>query len=192
MKKTKTVITADRRKAFGTVKPGVLFPVPDTLAHMPADYGVFFSEIKAIVARERIKAVMAANATMVLMYWDLGQSILLRQRNEGWGARVIDRLSHDLKSAFPDMTGFSPRNLKYMRQFSEAWPDRAIVQRTVALLPWRSNLTLLDKLSDPDIRLWYADKALELGMGKDMLVFQSRTRGRQAMNPPLISQGTQP
>ena len=75
MKKTKTVITADRRKAFGTVKPGVLFPVPDTLAHMPADYGVFFSEIKAIVARERIKAVMAANATMVLMYWDLGQSL---------------------------------------------------------------------------------------------------------------------
>ena len=120
MKKTKTVTTADRRKAFGTVKPGVLFPVPDTLAHMPADYGVFFSEIKAIVARERIKAVMAANATMVLMYWDMGQSILLRQRNEGWGARVIDRLSHDLKSAFQDMTGFSPRNLKYMRDLQNS------------------------------------------------------------------------
>lgn len=176
MKKTKTVTTSDKRKAFGIVKPGVLFPVPDTLAHMPADYGDFFSEIKTIVARERIKAVMAANATMVLMYWDMGQSILLRQRNEGWGARVIDRLSHDLKSAFPEMTGFSPRNLKYMRQFSEAWPDRAIVQRTVALLPWRSNLTLLDKLGDPDTRLWYAHKALELGMGKDMLVFQIESR----------------
>ena len=74
------------------------------------------------------------------------------------------------------MTGFSPRNLKYMRQFCEAWPDRAIVQRTVAQLPWRSNLTLLDKLDDPQIRLWYAQKALELGMGKDMLVFQIESR----------------
>jgi hypothetical protein len=72
---------------------------------------------------------------MVLMYWDIGQSIRQRQQQEGWGTRVIDRLSHDLKTAFPDMTGFSPRNLKYMRKFADAWPDRAIVQRTVAQLP---------------------------------------------------------
>jgi len=60
---------------------------------------------------------------------------------------VIDRLSHDLKTAFPDMTGFAPRNLKYMRKFADAWLDRVIVQRTVAQLAWCSNLTLLDKLS---------------------------------------------
>jgi len=59
------------------------------------------------------------------------------------------------------MTGFSPRNLKYMRTFAQAWPDRAIVQRTVAQLPWRSNITLLDKLSDPETRLWYAQEALK-------------------------------
>jgi len=69
---------------------------------------------------------------------------------------VIDRLSHDLKTAFPDVSGFSPRNLKYMRKFADAWPDRAIMQQCVAQLPWRSNLTLWDKLSDPHIRLWYA------------------------------------
>lgn len=171
------------RKATGRSKPGVLFPAPDALSNLPADYGVFLADIKAIVARERIKAVMTANAAMVLMYWDIGQAILLRQREEGWGARVIDRLAHDLKAAYPEMTGFSPRNLKYMRQFSEAWPDRAIVQRTVAQLPWRSNLTLLDKLSDPETRLWYAQKALELGMGKDMLVIQidSRLHERQGL-----------
>jgi hypothetical protein len=90
---------------------------------------------------------MSANVAMVLMYWDIGQCILQRQQQEGWGARVIDRLSHDLKTVFPDMTGFSPRNLKYMRKFADAWPDRVIVQRTVAQLPWRSILTLLDKLS---------------------------------------------
>jgi predicted nuclease of restriction endonuclease-like (RecB) superfamily len=74
------------------------------------------------------------------------------------------------------MTGFSPRNLKYMRTFAESWPDRAIGQRTVAQLPWRSNLTLLEKLSNPETRLWYAQKALELGMGKDMLAIQIDTR----------------
>lgn len=95
---------------------------------------------------------------------------------EHHGAKVIDRLSHDLKTAFSDMTEFSPRNLKYMRIFVVAWPDRAIVQHTVAQLPWRSNLTLLDKLSDPETRLWYAQKAIELGMGKDMLVIQIETR----------------
>ena len=192
--------TSMARKASGLTKPGVLFPVPDTLLHMPADYGAFLSEVKNIVARDRVKAVMTANVAMVLMYWDMGQTIAQRQRNEGWGARVIDRLSYDLKSAFSDMTGFSPRNLKYMRQFCEAWPDRAIVQRTVAQLPWRSNLTLLDKLDDPQIRLWYAQKALELGMGKDMLVFQieSRLHERQgkalsnfhAVLPPIDSDMT--
>ncbi len=167
---------SDRRKSRGRTKPEVIMPAPDTLPAMPEAYPVLLSGIKAIVVRERLKAVMSANATLVLMYWEIGRAILERQQTEGWGARVIDRLSHDLKAAFPDMSGFSPRNLQYMRKFAEAWPDRAIVQRTVAQLPWRSNLTLLDKLKDPAIRFWYAQKALELGMGKDMLSIQIETR----------------
>ena len=153
MSESRKITAADSRKTLGRAKPDVMMPVPDTLAGMPEGYPVFLSGIKEIITRERIKAVMSANIAMVLMYWDIGQFILQRQQQEGWGARVIDRLSHDLKTAFPDMTGFSPRNLKYMRKFAEAWSDRAIVQRTVAQLPWRSNLTLLDKLSDPHTRL---------------------------------------
>ena len=65
--------------------------------------------------------------------FDIGQSILERQHDEGWGAKVIDRLSHDLKTAFPDMSGFSPRNLKYMRKFAESWSDRTIVQEVLLL-----------------------------------------------------------
>src|SRR5262245_63320266 len=176
MSESRKITAADSRKTLGRAKPDVMMPVPDTLAGMPEGYSVLLSGIKEIITRERIKAVMSANVAMVLMYWDIGQFILQRQRQEGWGARVIVRLSHDLKTAFPDMTGFSPRNLKYMRKFAEAWPDRIIVQRTVAQLPWRSNLTLLDKLSDPPTRLWYAHKALEFGMGKDMLVIQIENR----------------
>lgn len=99
-----------------------------------------------------------------------------RQKTEGWGAKVIDRLSFDLKEAFPDMKGFSSRNLKYMRKFAESWRDRQLVQRTVALIPWRSNLALLDKLKDLKQRLWYAQKTIENGWSRDVLSFQIETQ----------------
>ncbi len=70
------------------------------------------------------------------------------------------------------MKGFSSRNLKYMRKFAESWKDRQLVQRIVALIPWRSNLTLLDKLKDPEQRLWYAQKTRENGWSRDILSFQ--------------------
>ena len=78
-------------------------------------------DIKRRIQRERIRAVMAANSAMVMLYWDIGRLILNRQRREGWGARVIDRLSADLRAAYRDMRGLSPRNLKYMRAFAAAW-----------------------------------------------------------------------
>ena len=93
-----------------------------------------------------------------------------------WWLKVIDRLSQDLKNAFPDMTGLSPRNLKYMRTFSESWPDREIVQRTVAQIPWGSNIALLDKLKDPELRTWYAQKSLEYGWSRDILTIQIENR----------------
>ena len=148
----------EQRRVMGRSLEGVAIPVAESLAAMPEGYASLFTAIKERIARERIKAVLAANAAMVLMYWDIGRQILEKQQTEGWGAKVIDRLSHDLKGAFPDMGGFSPRNLKYMRKFAESWPDRSIVQRTVAQIPWRSNLALLDKLQDRETRLWYAQK----------------------------------
>jgi predicted nuclease of restriction endonuclease-like (RecB) superfamily len=166
----------NNRKSMGQQKPGVIIPAPAALIDMPTGYESFFKNLKERIISERLKTVLSANTTMIMLYWEIGQSILLRQQSEGWGAKIIDRLSHDLKAAFPDMTGFSPRNLKYMRKFAQAWPDREIVQRTVAQIPWRSNLTLLDKLDDPELRLWYAYKTLELGLGKDMLVFQIETK----------------
>jgi predicted nuclease of restriction endonuclease-like (RecB) superfamily len=160
------------RNTRGTSRPGVVMPVPALRLELPKGYTAFLKKLRERVAQDRIKAVLSANSAMVLLYWDIGFSILERQRGEGWGAKVIDRLSHDLQKAFPDAHGFSPRNLKYMRKFADSWPDREIVQRTVAQIPWRSNLTLLDKLEDPKLRLWYAEKTLEMGFGKDMLVIQ--------------------
>ena len=79
----------------------------------------------------------------MLLYWQIGRDILARQAEQGWGAKMIDRLAHDLRTAFPDMQGFSPRNLKYMRAFAEAWPDAQFVQEVLAQLPWYSGDSLL-------------------------------------------------
>jgi predicted nuclease of restriction endonuclease-like (RecB) superfamily len=133
------------RKQRGTEIEKVVFPVPDSILNMPEGYKSFIKEIKDRIINKRIETVLAANSVLVQLYWEIGNAILTRQQNEGWGTKVIDRMSYDLKTAFPDMRGFSPRNLKYMRKFSEAWPDKEIVQRTVAQIPWRSNITLLGK-----------------------------------------------
>lgn len=189
------------RKQRGQGKAGVILPQAEALAHIPDGYVTFISQLKEQIATQRIRTLLNANSEMVRLYWHIGTSILEKQQHEGWGAKVIDRMSYDLKEAFPEMSGFSPRNLKYMRKFAEAWPDFELVQRTVAQIPWRSNITLLDKLNDPELRLWYAQKVLELGMGKDMLVFQIETQlhkreGAAVTNfqqslPPISSDLTQ-
>ncbi len=157
-------------------KDGVIMPVAVSIAELPDGYPDFLITLKSRIQQERIKTVLSANSAMVMLYWDIGASILERQKAEGWGARVVDRLSHDLKEAFPDMKGFSGRNLKYMRKFAESWDDRQFVQRTVAQIPWRSNLTLLHKLKDSKLRLWYAQKTLENGWSRDILSFQIETQ----------------
>src|ERR1700677_1386635 len=92
--------------------------------------------VDSMTSSPSVRVVVAANSAMVLLYWDIGHVILERQRAEGWGARVIDRLAADLRESYPEMRGISPRNLKYMRAFAAAWPDRTIVQDPLAQIPW--------------------------------------------------------
>ena len=164
------------RKSVGRRRADASIPAPPGRGELPADYATLLGEIKERIRTERVRVVLAANEVMVLLYWDIGKAILARQEREGWGARTIDRLSHDLREAFPDMRGFSPRNLKYMRAFAAAWPEREIVQRTVAQIPWRSNLALLHKLDTPETRLWYARKVIEQGWSREILELQIRAR----------------
>lgn len=116
---------------------------------------------------------------MILLYWDIGRVILERQSAEGWGAKVIDRLSSDLREAFPDMKGLSPRNLKYMRAFAEAWPKKAIVQGPLARITWYHNIALLEKLDQPQIRLWYARKVRECGWSHNILTLQIQSQAHE-------------
>lgn len=168
----------DHRKtnAIARRREGITLPVAENREMMPADYADFISGLKARIRQERTKAVLAANATLVLMYWDIGNAILVKQQEAGWGAKIIDRMSHDLKEEFPDMNGFSPRNMKYMRKFAECWPDKEIVQRVAAQFPWRNNQALLDKVKDPSLRVWYARQNACNGWSRNILNIQIETQ----------------
>lgn len=140
------------------------------------DYNHFFLDLKSRIRAARTRAALAANLELVLLYWQIGRDILERQGREGWGAKVIERLATDLRTEFPDMKGFSPRNMLFMRAFAEAYSDEAIVKQLVSLLPWGHVIRLIQKVKSPDEREWYIRKAFEQGWSRDILVMQIESR----------------
>jgi len=149
-----------------------LSDTPIAFTTPPNGYAAWLTELKTRIQTAQQRAALAVNRELVLLYWQIGRDILERQANEGWGAKVIERLAHDLRTAFPHMKGFSPRNLKYMRAFAEAWPESEFVQQAAAQLPWFHLCTLIDKLKKRDEREWYLSKALEHNWSRNILVMQ--------------------
>jgi predicted nuclease of restriction endonuclease-like (RecB) superfamily len=147
-----------------------------TTERLPADYQAFLQSIKTRVQQAQLKAVVAVNTELIVLYWQIGKEILERQEKEGWGTKVIDRLSADLHAAFLQMKGFSPRNLKYMRAFAKAYPEEPFVQQPAAQIPWFHHCVLLDKLAAQDERLWYLHQTLERGWSRNVLELQIETR----------------
>jgi len=142
----------------------------------PEGYAEWVKEVKERVRSTQQKAVFAANSAMITMYWQIGRDILERQVRQGWGAKVVDRLAADLRREFPEMKGFSSRNLKYMRLFAEAWTDELFVQRVVAQIPWGHNLEILTKLKSYEEREWYVKADIEYGWSRPVLVHQIELR----------------
>lgn len=149
---------------------------PASLTPPSEEYSSWLAELKGRIHRAQQRATLAVNQEMILLYWQIGRDILARQAEQGWGAKVIERLAGDLRAAFPEMKGFSSRNLKYMRAFAEAWPDGELVQAVLAQLPWYHKLALLDKLPGPETRRWYASKAIEHNWSRNILVMQIESR----------------
>lgn len=136
---------------------------------LPADYAPWLSELKTRIAAAQQRAALAVNRELVLLYGQIGRDILARQAAQGWGAKVISRLADDLKAAFPEMRGFSARNLKYMAYFAEHCPDGQFGQQPAAQLPWFHIVTLLTKLTDPAEREWYATQVVAQGWSRSTL-----------------------
>lgn len=145
-------------------------------ARIPADYADWLSNIKTRVAAARQRAALAANAELVQLYWQIGHELVQRQQAAQWGDKVLDRLASDLREAFPEMKGFSLRNLKYMRYFAEHCPRQAFGQQPAAQLPWFHIVTLLTKLPTSEARAWYAQQAIAGGWSRATLEVQIRNR----------------
>jgi len=160
--------------------------MPVALIETPSGYADWLAELKTRIHIAQQRAALAVNRELVLLYWQIGRDILERQAKQGWGAKVIERLAHDLRTDFPDMKGFSRANLMYMRAFAEAWPDAAIVQQAVGQLPWGHNLVLLTKLKDPQLRLTYAQRAIAHGWSRNVLALQSDLARNMLKDPYLF------
>jgi predicted nuclease of restriction endonuclease-like (RecB) superfamily len=104
---------------------------PIALTQAPVGYADWLAELKTQIHSAQQRATLAVNRELVQLYWQIGRDILARQAEQGWGSKVIERLAHDLRTAFPEMKGFSRANLMYMRAFAQAWPDAEIVQQAV-------------------------------------------------------------
>ena len=163
----------------------------------PSGYLRFLNEVKERIRTARLRAAMSANRELITLYWQIGKGIVERQRSAGWGKSVVERLSRDLKSEFPDCSGFSPQNIWFMRAFYLCWTEGAenLLQPVreirsgepadeahgveqdnppgpVLQIPWGHNIHLMTKLANPAQRLWYARKALEHGWSRAVLVHQ--------------------
>ena len=180
----------EERKQMGKVKDGVMIPVAADIDEFGGNYREFIDSIKENIKTQHTRVLLQANREIICLYWQIGKAITQKQVEEGWGTKVIDRISHDLRHTFPEIKGFSPRNITYMKKFASIWHDESIVQQVVALLPWGSNSVLMEKLSTEEERIWYAQKALEQGWSRNVLNFQieaqlySRT-GKSTNNFPV-------
>ena len=144
-------------------------PVAQSL-EIPAGYAKLLNDLKLRIRTARIRASLGVNRELIRLHWEVGKSILEREKTSRWGDKVLDKLSRDLRDEFPDMKGFSRTNLKYMRMFAQAYPEFS--QQPVDQLPWGHNTVLITKVKDPKRRLWYAAQTIEHGWSRAVLVHQ--------------------
>lgn len=134
------------------------------------EYDVFLEEIKHKIRLAKVTASMSANQILIRLYWDIGKSLLEKERANQWGARVIEKMAFDLGKEFPGVRGFAWRNLYSMRRFAEAYEQIDTHLNVFTLLPWGHNIVLLEKLKRVDERLWYAQKIIQNGWSRSMLL----------------------
>ncbi|MDX1923617.1 MAG: PDDEXK nuclease domain-containing protein [Rickettsiaceae bacterium] len=143
---------------------------------LPHTYGQLLQDLKSEISSARIRAHLAVNKEMILLYWRIGKKILERQSAEGRGAKVIENISKDLKKEFPEMKGLSYQNISYMRQFVlEYKANEEFLQQAVGEIPWGHNIMIFSKIQDVSQRIWYAKKTLEYGWSRNVLSLQIET-----------------
>lgn len=134
-----------------------------------SEYLETIERIKAEIKASQYKAAVSVNQELILLYHSIGEVI---NAHKVWGNKFIEILAKDIKIAFPNAKGYSVRNLKYMAKFAMTYPDRQFVQTMSAQIPWSHNIAILDKVKDPDQRIWYIQKTAENGWSHSVLIHQ--------------------
>ena len=132
-------------------------------------YLSIIENIKTKIGNAQFKAAVSVNRELVMLYYNIG---LIINENKSWGNKFIENLARDIKLAFPNSTGYSVRNLKYMAKFAEEYPDSEFVQTVSAQIPWSHNCLIMDKIKDTDTRVWYINKTIENGWSHSVLTHQ--------------------
>jgi predicted nuclease of restriction endonuclease-like (RecB) superfamily len=135
-------------------------------------YSALLGEVKARIQAAQFEALRAVNKELVGLYWDIGRLIVERQRLSGWGKSVVERLSKDLRTAFPGVSGFSAPNLWFMRQFYQAYSAKPILLPLVRELAWAHNLVIMTRCEDALEREFYLRATRKFGCSKNVLIHQ--------------------
>ncbi len=144
-----------------------------SLLQQDKDYFAFLAELKSRIKSAQIKAAISINRELIALYWELAEKIVEKQKNSQWGDGLLAQMSKDLQDEFPDMKGFSLRNLKYMRQWYQFWADgKAIGQQAVAQIPWGHNLLIVSKSRNHEEALFYVQKTIENNWSRAVLTHQ--------------------
>lgn len=134
-----------------------------------SEYLGIVETIKSEIKNAQYKAAVSVNKELIMLYYNIGKII---NEHKTWGNRFIDNLAADIRLSFPDTKGYSVRNLKYMAKFAAEYTDEQIVQAALAQITWYHNIALMDKVNDIEVRLWYAEKIVENGWSRNVLVHQ--------------------
>ena len=152
----------------------------------PTEYNELLDSIKRTIAAGQLRAARAVNNVLVETYWEIGRDIIERRHEQGWGARVIERLSADLRTANPDVRGLSVRNLQYMTSLASRWPT-GIVQQPAAQLLWGHVMVILDACSDRETSDFYAMRAAQEGWTRGALQSMIASRLHERTQPALTN-----
>jgi len=171
--------------SFYDPKGSNLMSTKNNFLKTPASYSSLLKKIKNRIHSARGQSILSINKELINLYWEIGKLIIKQQKAEGWGKSIVEHLSRDIRDEFPNITGFSPQNIWYMRSFYVAWAEgiKNLQQpvgdlsgqnlpQVIAEIPWGHNLLLLSKLKNPSLRIWYAQKTIENGWSRSVLAAQ--------------------
>lgn len=143
---------------------------------LDSNYTEFLSNIKEQLKTTQLRTARTVNHQLILFYWELGKDLVEKQKAFKWGDLFLEQFSHDMRIAFPDMRGFSKRNLEYMRQLAILCPAPEFAKQAVSQMPWGHVVVLIQKIKSPQIQEWYAQQALKHGWSRAILGMQIETK----------------